>query len=169
VASSVALVPAQTVGGSGGTNKEQTYKIDLAHSLWVTNEKEQNFGSIFGYPRLGYAYSYWWSYWFRWAIADRAFERKADPSVIVYHPDGEFINEDTGERMSHSEYALLMGERMRSGGVIALPSEVYEDANGTWHDPSVGDRLHQGRGELRAVRQVLRVSRCPEAARSVHP
>lgn len=86
--------------------------------------------SVFGYARLAYAYRYWWSYWFRWAIADRAFERKADPSVLVYHPDGEFINPDTGERLSHSEYALLMGERMRSGGVIALPSEVYEDANG---------------------------------------
>ena len=40
------------------------------------------------------------------------------------------MNEDTGERMSYSEYALMMGERMRSGGVLALPSEVYEDANG---------------------------------------
>lgn len=120
----------QTSGGAGGTNKEETFKIDLAHSLWATNEKDANFGSVFGYPALGYAYSYWWSYWFRWAIADRAFERKADPSVIVYHPEGEFQNEDTGEVMSYSEYALLMGERMRSGGVIALPSEVYEDANG---------------------------------------
>jgi SPP1 gp7 family putative phage head morphogenesis protein len=117
-------------GGAGGTNKEEVFKIDLAHSLWVTNERESNFGSIFGYPRLGYAYSYWWSYWFRWAIADRAFERKGDPSVIVYHPEGEFINEDTGERMSHSEYALLMGERIRSGGVIALPSETFEGVNG---------------------------------------
>jgi hypothetical protein len=120
----------QTRGGAGGTNKEETFKIDLAHSLWMTNEKDANFGSIFGYPRLGYAYSYWWSYWFRWAIADRAFERKADPSVLVYHPEGDFVNEDTGETMSYSEYALLMGERMRSGGVIALPSEVYEDNNG---------------------------------------
>ena len=120
----------QSAGGKGGTNKDEAFKIDLAHSLWMTNELDSNFRSIFGYPRLGYAYSYWWSYWFRWAIADRAFERKADPSVLVYHPDGEFINEDTGERMSYSEYAILMGERMRSGGVIALPSTVYEDANG---------------------------------------
>jgi hypothetical protein len=106
------------------------YKIDLYHSLWVTHEREQNFGSIYGYPRLGYAYRYWWSYWFRWAIADRAFERKADPSVLVYHPDGEFVDETTGATTSYSDYALTMGERMRSGGVIALPSEVYEDATG---------------------------------------
>jgi len=117
-------------GGAGGTNKEETFKIDLAHSLWITNEREQNFGSIFGYPRLGYAYKPWWSWHFRWAIADRAFEKKGDPSVIVYHPDGEFIDPASGERTSYGEYALAMGERIRSGGVIAMPSEVYEDANG---------------------------------------
>lgn len=114
----------------GGNSNDKSFKIDLYHSLWVTNEKDQNFGSIFGYPRLGYAAQYWWSYWFRWAIADRAFERKGDPSVLVYHPEGEMVDEQTGERMSYAEYALLMGERMRSGGVIALPSEVYEDTNG---------------------------------------
>jgi hypothetical protein len=106
------------------------YKIDLYHSLWVTHEREQNFGSIFGYPRLGYAYRYWWSYWFRWAIADRAFERKADPSVLVYHPEGEFVDEISGVTTNYADYALTMGERMRSGGVMALPSEVYEDATG---------------------------------------
>ena len=40
------------------------------------------------------------------------------------------MDEDTGASTSYGEYALLMGERMRSGGVIALPSEPYEDANG---------------------------------------
>lgn len=119
-----------TGGGSGGSNQEQEYKIDLAHSLWVTNERDQVFGSIFGYPRLGYAYRYWWSYWFRWAIADRAFERKADPSVIVRYPEGAFIDETTGSELSYQDYALEMGSRMRSGGVIALPSQPYEDANG---------------------------------------
>jgi hypothetical protein len=119
------LVPGVTAGGSN-----QHFKIDLYHSLWVTNERDSNFGSIFGYPRLGYAYRYWWSYWFRWAIADRAFEKRGDPSVKIYHPDGEFVDDQTGERMSYAEYALQMGQQMRSGGVIALPSELYEDNNG---------------------------------------
>lgn len=116
--------------GAGGNNSGSKYPIDLARALWFTVGKEENFGSIYGYPRLAYAFRYWWSYWFRWAIADRAFERKADPSVLVRHPDGEFTDENTGAKMSYAEYALLMGERMRSGGVIALPSEVYEDSNG---------------------------------------
>ena len=54
-------------GATQGGDKDK-FQIDLYHSLWVTNEKDPNFGSIFGYPRLGYAYRYWWSYWFRWAI-----------------------------------------------------------------------------------------------------
>ena len=74
--------------GITALNTDKGFKIDLYHALWVTNEREQNFGNVFGFPRLGYAYRYWWSYWFRWAIADRAFERKADPSVKVLHPEG---------------------------------------------------------------------------------
>lgn len=125
-----ALGVSSTAGGSGGSNQESTYKVDLAHSLWVTNERDAAFGSVFGYPRLGYAYRYWWSYWFRWAIADRAFERKADPSVLVRYPEGYFVDPITGQETSYQDYALEMGSRMRSGGVIALPSEPFEDANG---------------------------------------
>lgn len=117
-------------GGSGGSDQESQYKIDLYHSLWVTNERDASFGSVYGYPRLGYAYRYWWSYWFRWAIADRAFERKADPSVLVRYPEGYFVDPLTGLETSYQDYALEMGSRMRSGGVIALPSEPFEDANG---------------------------------------
>lgn len=125
-----ALGISNTAGGSGGSNQESQYKIDVYHSLWVTNEKDATFGSVYGYPRLGYAYRYWWSYWFRWAIADRAFERKADPSVLVRYPEGYFIDPVTGQETSYQDYALEMGTRMRSGGVIALPSEPFEDANG---------------------------------------
>jgi SPP1 gp7 family putative phage head morphogenesis protein len=111
--------------GVVGQRKDYNYKIDVFHSLWSTNEREQNFGSLFGYPRLGYAYRYWWSYWFRWAIADRAFEKKADPSIVVRHPEGEFVDEETGASMPFREYALLMGERLRSGSTVAMSSEPY--------------------------------------------
>jgi hypothetical protein len=102
-----------------------SFDIDLYHSLWATNERESVGGNIYGYPRLGYAYQYWWSYWFRWAIADRAFEKKADPSIIVRHPEGQFVDEQTGSTMSFRDYALLMGDRLRSGSTVALPSEPY--------------------------------------------
>jgi SPP1 gp7 family putative phage head morphogenesis protein len=111
--------------GVVGQHKGVEFKIDVYHALWTTNEREQNFGSIFGYPRIGYAYRYWWSYWFRWAIADRAFEKKADPSIVVRHPDGDFVDEQTGVATSYRDYALLMGDRLRSGSTVALPSQVY--------------------------------------------
>jgi SPP1 gp7 family putative phage head morphogenesis protein len=100
------------------------YKIDIYHSLWATHAQQENFGSIFGYPRLGYSFRYWWSYWLRWAIADRAFEKKADPGIVVRHPDGSFVDE-FGNEIEYRDYALDMGERLRSGATISLPSEVY--------------------------------------------
>ena len=108
--------------GKGGSEGE--VEIDIMHSLWVTNEKDSVFGNIFGYPRLGYAYPYWWSYWFRWAIGDRAFERKGDPATLVRYPEGE-IDLGNGQTIPNNEYALMMGDRLRSGSTIALPSTPY--------------------------------------------
>ena len=105
------------------------FTIDLYHSLWVTNERESNFGRLWGYPRLGYAYRYWWSYWFIWAIRDRAFERKGDPSIKVFHPEGSFTD-DNGQEINYRDYALSIADRIRSGGAIAMPSEPWEDING---------------------------------------
>lgn len=119
-----AAVPKRT-GMKASSEFEGSFDIDLYHSLWTTNEKETVGGNIYGYPRLGYVYPYWWSYWFRWAISDRAFEKKSDPSIVVRHPDGEFVDERTGTTMSFREYALLMGERLRAGSTVALPSEPY--------------------------------------------
>lgn len=118
------------VNAQASSQSEDEFDIDLYHSLWITNERDSNFGSIFGYPRLGYAYRAWWSYWFRWAIADRAFEKKADPSILIYHPEGQFIDPTSGQPVLYSDYALTVGNRMRSGGVITVPSTPYEGANG---------------------------------------
>lgn len=112
----------QKAKGSGGSSGE--VEIDIYHALWVTNEIESVFGNLFGYPRLGYAYPYWWSYWMRWAIADRAFEKKGDPPIIVRHPQGE-IDLGNGETMLNADYALMMAERLRAGAAISLPSEPY--------------------------------------------
>lgn len=112
----------QKAKGAGGSSGE--VELDIYHSLWVTNAIESVFGNMFGYPLIGHAYPYWWSYWFRWAIADRAFEKKGDPAVIVRHPQGE-IDLGNGETIANQDYALLMGERLRAGASIALPSEPY--------------------------------------------
>lgn len=112
----------QKAKGAGGSSGE--VELDVYHSLWVTNMIESVFGNMFGYPLIGHAYPYWWSYWFRWAIADRAFEKKGDPAIIVRHPQGS-IDLGNGESISNQDYALVMAERLRAGAAIALPSEPY--------------------------------------------
>lgn len=110
---------------------EGAMKIDVNHALWITNERETVNGSVWGFPRIGYAYRYWWSYWFRWALYDRFFERKSDPPYEVYYPvggQGDYTDEETPRSMK--EIALGIGEQARAGGVVALPGQTvpgYDD------------------------------------------
>lgn len=109
------------VGASAGSDKDQ-FVIDVYHSLWATHAKSENFANIFGWPLIGYAQRYWWSYWNRWNVADRYFEQRADPGVAVRHPEGS-----TEDGTPFREVALAAGEAMRAGNTISLPSETYEN------------------------------------------
>ncbi len=101
-------------------------KYDVYHSLWTTNEKDSVFGNIYGYPRIGYAYRYWFSYWFWWGLHDRHFEKDADPATLVRYPVGKHVTA-TGITIDNSEIALEVGEQARSGSTIALPSDLQID------------------------------------------
>jgi hypothetical protein len=109
-----------------------TEKIPVSHSLWFTNERDTVDGSLWGYPGTGYVYRYWWSYWYRWALYDRFFERKSDPPYIVYYPDGsesgDYLADGTDVGKSMQDIALGLGVSAKSGGAIALPSQTYTDA-----------------------------------------
>lgn len=90
------------------------------NSLWATNEKASVHESLWGYPRIGYAYRFWWSFWFNWGLADRHFEKDADPPAIVHYPsDKPAVN---GRSMR--QIALEIGNRARSNSTIALPSDA---------------------------------------------
>src|ERR1035437_4092213 len=109
--------------------------IDDDYAMWVTNEQELNFGSIYGSPRTKRAYRYWWSYWYRWALADRAFENHVDPAKIVYYPTDfdEFIDSEdnpTSQVTLAREKAIRLGESTRSGATIALPADFIEGPDG---------------------------------------
>lgn len=108
-------------------NNQDKKNINLRHSLWATNEIDSASGSIWGYPRVGYAYRYWWSYWFRWALYDRFFERKADPPYVVYYPTGgeDYAGDGVSEPQSMKAIALSIGESARGGGAIAMPGETF--------------------------------------------
>jgi hypothetical protein len=111
-----------------GTKTISEYEIDVFHSLWGVNEQESVNGSPFGYPRLGYAYQYWWSYWMRWALADRHFEKDADPPIEVKYPSEPqyYVDEASGEQISYQALALSIGDSIRSGSTVAVPSEVHD-------------------------------------------
>jgi len=96
--------------------------IPLDWALWATNDKDSVHGNLYGYPRTGHAYRYWWSYWFKFGLSDRAFERWADPPLMIYHP-AFGITEDN-ETIPLGEEALRVGEKLKSGANVALPSEV---------------------------------------------
>lgn len=109
-------------GMPGSPNKVADIPLDWA--LWATNEKDSVFGSYWGYPRIGYAYRYWWSYWYKFGLADRAFEKWADPPVIVYHPGDDEAFDADGNPINLSTEALNLAEQLRSGANASLPSTV---------------------------------------------
>lgn len=99
-------------------NKPQ---IDIYHALWATNEKAKCFGSLWGYPAIGYAFKYWWAYEFAWLHTVRAFERMAIPPIKIKYPQGDFKDSD-GNIVQNIDAAILAGAKIRSNGVIVLPS-----------------------------------------------
>jgi len=110
----------------GGNSSSKVADIPLDWALWATNEKDSVYGSLWGYPRLGYAYRYWWSYWYKFGLADRAFERWADPPIVVYHPAENAYDAD-GNVVDYSAEALAFAEQLRSGANGSLPSDVHSN------------------------------------------
>lgn len=105
--------------------------IPAEYALWVTNMKAEQHEDWFGYPMTGFGLRYWWSYWFRWLLADRHMEQDADPPLVVgYPPDTEVADptDPTGERkISAQQLAMMIGEGVRNGATIAKPSDTYLD------------------------------------------
>ena len=98
-------------------------------SLWFTNEFEETFRDYYGYPRPGYAYRYWWSYWFRFHMEDRHFEQDADPALMVWYPPGSYTDA-AGNEKSNKDAALQIGADLRGGATVAMPSDVHIDEQG---------------------------------------
>jgi len=112
------------------TQKNRPDRVDVEHALWVTNEKASMHGSIWGYPRIGYAYRYWWSYWYGWALRDRYMERSSDPSTIVRYPDDVLIDDQTGQPVDLRSIAQSLGMDVRAGHTITLPNTLIRGDDG---------------------------------------
>lgn len=104
-----------------GESQKRLPDIPVDWALWATNEKDSEFDSYWGYPRIGYAYRLWWEYWHRFNVASRAFEKWGDPPVMVFHPDTALDTET-----NYTNEALALAESLRSGANVAMPSSVVE-------------------------------------------
>lgn len=111
-------------GGPSNMNQKRIADIPLEWALWATNEKDSEYGSLWGYPRIGHAYRFWWSYWYKFGVADRAFEKWGDPSIIVYHPDDTLATDVDGNAINYTAQGLALAESIRSGANVTLPSGV---------------------------------------------
>jgi hypothetical protein len=112
---------------SRSKGKQGSMEIDVYHSLWGTNAKDDEHGSIYGFPRTGHARDYWWSYKFLFQISNRGYERIAIPPVVAFHPEGSsVVDDETGETQPNWQIALEMADRLRSNAVAAVPSTMAE-------------------------------------------
>lgn len=116
--------------------------IDLQHSIWVVNEQDFTFDSIWGWPRTGYTWKYFWAHEYLWALANRFYERHADPALVGYHPDG-FVRDpqnpgpDSNPNTIHNSQRMIeILQSIRSGSNVAMPSDL--------HQSEVSERLAAG-------------------------
>lgn len=121
--------PTVPIFSSSASSNEIARKVDLDHSLWVTNQRDAQFGSVWGWPRTGYAFKPWWAWEMTMATLNRSVERKGDPTSRVRHPRGSSVDA-AGEERDNQLIALEIGEKMRSGSVLAMSSELYDDLEG---------------------------------------
>jgi SPP1 gp7 family putative phage head morphogenesis protein len=135
----------------------QRKKIDVDHALWITNERDANWGSIWGRSRLGPAFKFWWSYEMTLGILNRSVERKGDPTIVVSYPQGRsMVN---GQEVDNQTIAMQIGESARSGAVLSVPSEVWGEDMATANQASKWKidylKAEERFDELRAVLDYL--------------
>lgn len=140
-----------TVSGEETKDKDKFVPPDWA--IWTVNEFEEHFRNYYGYPRTGYAYRYWWSYWFRFHMEDRHFEMDADPALQVRYPKGDSPDGNGGTRPNR-DIALQIGNDLRGGATIAWPSDVHVDDTGKITTTPMWDASFlQGGENLQAFRE----------------
>lgn len=123
----IAYTQPQGVGRRKTSNAKAqgVQQYDIYHSYWATNMKDDEHGSMYGYPLVGFARDYWWAYRFLYGMSNRAFERLAIPPVLAYHPEGStLVDTQTQEMRPNWEIALEAAERLRSNAVAAVPSSM---------------------------------------------
>jgi len=109
-------------------------RIDPHFTLWLTIGKHRAFGSYYGYGRLQNCYRDWWLSQFGGDQYTVSLQRMADQVVMVTYPPGV----DPRTNTQHSDIALSIGDSVRNGATVALPSTVYTTMGATGEDKATG-------------------------------
>lgn len=128
------------------------YPIPLEWSMWIVNERHKVSGSLYGNPRTKRAYRFWWSFWFRWALADRSYENKADPAKIIWFPtqvaDALDANNTEAEfALNLQQQAVKTANNIRSGSSVAFPNEMMVNEEGKTMNQRAWDVKYMEGGE----------------------
>jgi len=103
-------------------------KVDRVYALWLTIGRAKAFGKYSGVGRLSNAYKAWWMGEFSYDQLVVHVQKFVDRAVEVLHPEGK-----DGDGNDLSDTAISIGNDIRAGATIAMPSTVYsayDDASG---------------------------------------
>jgi hypothetical protein len=119
-----------------GKEDPEHAKIPLERSLWVVNQRDSQFGSVWGYPRLGYAYKFWRASELTLNVLSRSIEKKGDPVVVVRYPVGS--SSVGGQEVDNRVIAEKIARQARSGSMLLIPSDGHDESEGGAKNPKWG-------------------------------
>lgn len=106
----------------------QRWPTPVENTLWYPLLMEN--GDYYGRKLLRPAFQSWFFSILLHLYANRYYERFGEPTPVGRAPYDEDIVIDSNTTMNGAEYMLQMLQRLRSRGVVVLPNERSQDANG---------------------------------------
>jgi hypothetical protein len=109
-------------------------EVPVMHALWITIGGHWVSGDPMGWGTFRSAYVPWWKKHFGDDQETLYMQRGVDPAVVVRHPSGA----PKDGPLTYSQIALGVGNSVRGGMTVALPSDTYPmiDDGGYTQKPS---------------------------------
>jgi hypothetical protein len=95
-------------------------RVDVFFSLWITIGQARAFGAYGGSGRLENVYRDWWAKQFGRDLYLVWLQKQINPATKAGYPPGK-----TSSGKAHQDIALAVGDSVRSGSTVALPTTVY--------------------------------------------
>ena len=130
-------------------------KVDVFHSLWLTFRQELAFGAYMGAGRFENCYKPWWLKNFGADLYVVALQKQANRVVESRYPPGK----DAKTGLSHQAVALDIGDKIRGGATVAIPSDTYTTLTLDGDEKSTGVqkwaiRFLEGAGDFRGFHEI---------------